>query len=60
MNEIKRAKPDHPIDELFITRFSPYVFDERLVPMDDLNAIFEAARWAPSSQRTTVALHSRH
>jgi nitroreductase len=40
---------DHPIDSLFLERWSPRAFDGSDVPDDDLLAIFEAARWAPSA-----------
>ncbi len=49
MTEIKRAQPDYPIDDLIAERWSPYVFDSRPVAAHDLKALFEAARWAPSS-----------
>jgi len=49
MYEHKRAKPDHPIQEWLVTRFSPYAFADRDVSDDDLRSLFEAARWAPSS-----------
>jgi len=40
---------DHPIDPLFLDRWSPRAFDGSAVPDEDLAAIFEAARWAPSA-----------
>lgn len=43
------AATDHAIHELMRHRWSPYVFDTRPVATADLHAIFEAARWAPSS-----------
>jgi nitroreductase len=46
---IKRATTDYPIHELLAKRWSPYCFDDRPVPRADLLALFEAARWAPSS-----------
>ncbi len=49
MSEIKRAQPDYPIDDLIAERWSPCVFDSRPVAAHDLKALFEAARWAPSS-----------
>jgi nitroreductase len=49
MHEHKRARPDHPIHELFASRWSPYGFADRAVSDDDLRSLFEAARWAPSS-----------
>ena len=45
----KRASIDYPISELIAERWSPYAFDNRLVPEADLRSLFEAARWAPSS-----------
>jgi nitroreductase len=38
-----------PIHELLARRWSPRAFDERLVEADILRTLFEAARWAPSS-----------
>jgi nitroreductase len=43
------ASTDHPIQDLFAKRWSPYVFSERAVPVEDLRSLFEAARWAASS-----------
>jgi nitroreductase len=45
----KTASPDYPIHEPLAARWSPYAFDDRLVPEADLRSLFEAARWAPSS-----------
>jgi nitroreductase len=39
----------HPIDPLFLARWSPRAFDGAAMPEADLMAMFEAARWAPSS-----------
>jgi len=49
MSHLKEARPDHPIHELFVKRWSPYAFADRPVPDDDLRSLFEAARWAASS-----------
>jgi nitroreductase len=49
MNEAKRPDLDHAVHELIAQRWSPYVFDARPVGRQDLAAIFEAARWAPSA-----------
>jgi nitroreductase len=49
MHEAKHAKPQHPIHELLVKRFSPYGFSDRPVAKADLLSLFEAARWAPSS-----------
>ena len=45
----KRAPIDYPISEVIAERWSPYAFDNRMVPEADLRSVFEAARWAPSS-----------
>lgn len=42
-------KPDHAIDPLFLERWSPRAFDGSVLPDEDLVAMFEAARWAPSA-----------
>jgi nitroreductase len=44
-----RTVTDHPVHELIAARWSPYAFADRPVPKHDLLALFEAARWAPSS-----------
>ena len=41
--------PDHPVDPIFIERWSPRAFDRSVIPEADLMTIFEAARWAPSA-----------
>ena len=40
---------DHPIDTAFLDRWSPRAFDSSVMPEEDLLAMFEAARWAPSA-----------
>ena len=42
-------QPDFPVDPLFLDRWSPRAFDGSDIPEDDLMAMFEAARWAPSA-----------
>jgi len=42
-------QPDHPIDPLFVNRWSPRSFTAEPVPDAVLAAAFEAARWAPSA-----------
>jgi nitroreductase len=39
----------HPIDPLFLDRWSPRAFDGSPMPEADLLTLFEAARWAPSA-----------
>ena len=43
---------DHPIDALFIQRWSPRAFTPEALPRDTLMSFFEAARWAPSGSNT--------
>lgn len=40
---------DHPINPLFLDRWSPRAYDGEPVPAADLMTMLEAARWAPSS-----------
>ena len=49
MNDVKRARTSRPIHELIANRWSPYGFSDRPVAQSDIDGIFEAARWAPSS-----------
>lgn len=42
-------KPDHPVERLFVDRWSPRSFLPEPMPESDLLTLFEAARWAPSS-----------
>ncbi len=46
-SEIRRA--DHPIDKLFIDRWSPRAMTGEEITQEELMVLFEAARWAPSS-----------
>ena len=39
----------HPVDSLFLDRWSTRAFDATPMPRHDLDSIFEAARWAPSA-----------
>ncbi len=40
---------DHPIEELFLKRWSPRALSGEPVSQAELNRLFEAARWAPST-----------
>ena len=42
-------RADHPIEPLFIARWSPRAFTDAAVGEDQMMQLFEAARWAPSS-----------
>lgn len=45
----KEAKNRYPILDLLKTRWSPRAFADKEVEKEKLQAVFEAARWAPSS-----------
>lgn len=45
----KPADTQYPILDLLRQRWSPRAFDERPVETEKLQSLFEAARWAPSS-----------
>ncbi len=58
MNAPERIRPaptlaprqaDHPIEALFLQRWSPRALDRRDMPEAHLMAMLEAARWAPSA-----------
>jgi nitroreductase len=46
-SDVRRA--DHPIDSLFLDRWSPRAMSGEPIETRDLLVLFEAARWAPSS-----------
>ena len=41
--------PDHPIEPLFLSRWSPRAYDATTIAESDLLTILEAGRWAPSA-----------
>ena len=45
-------KADHPIDSLFVDRWSPRAMSGEPISRAELLTLFEAARWAPSSGNT--------
>src|SRR5437868_7195033 len=45
----ERREADHPVDKLFLDRWSPRAMSGEEIPEEDLMTLFEAARWAPSS-----------
>jgi nitroreductase len=50
--QTKTRVPDAPIDAMFVDRWSQRALAPRPIPADDLRALFEAARWAPSASNT--------
>jgi nitroreductase len=49
MSEANPRTADHPIDRLYLERWSPRAFTGEEIPDAALHTLFEAARWAPSS-----------
>ena len=45
----KPADTQYPIHDLLRRRWSPRAFDDRPIEPEKLRSLFEAARWAPSS-----------
>jgi nitroreductase len=45
----KPAETTYPIESLIARRWSPRAFEDRPVGLEQLKRLFEAARWAPSS-----------
>ena len=49
MTDANARHSDHPIDPIFLERWSPRAFTGEPIPEADLMTMLEAARWAPSS-----------
>ncbi len=47
--KISQRKADYPIDALFVNRWSPRAMSGESLTEEEFMALFEAARWAPSS-----------
>jgi len=48
-SEARGPQAQHPVDELFLDRWSPRAMSGEAVSDEELMTLFEAARWAPSS-----------
>ena len=61
MTDANQRHFDHPIEPLFLERWSPRAFTGEEMPEADLLTIMEAARWAPSSYNSQpgVFLYAR-
>ena len=47
---MKRPAPtEYPVNDLVRNRWSPRAFSPKAIAAEDLRSLFEAARWAPSS-----------
>jgi nitroreductase len=49
MTAANHRTADHPIETVFLERWSPRAFTGEVVPAEALATMLEAARWAPSS-----------
>ncbi len=45
----QKRRADHPIDPIFVDRWSPRAMSGEEISSEELMTLFEAARWAPSS-----------
>jgi nitroreductase len=50
MTTINGRVADHPIEPMFLERWSPRAFTNEAIPQTELLTILEAGRWAPSSR----------
>ena len=48
-SEVREPQTQHPVDEVFLDRWSPRAMSGEGVSDEELLTLFEAARWAPSS-----------
>ncbi len=46
---LAHRQSDHPIESLFLKRWSPRAMSGEAISKEELNSLFEAARWAPST-----------
>ncbi|QEG24947.1 nitroreductase family protein [Mariniblastus fucicola] len=46
---LAKRTADHPIEEIFLKRWSPRAMDGNPIDDNQLMSLFEAARWAPST-----------
>lgn len=46
---LKHRTADHPIEDIFLKRWSPRAMSGETIPESELMPLFEAARWAPST-----------
>jgi nitroreductase len=48
-NPLEHRKADHPIESLFLRRWSPRAMSGEPITQQEMLSLFEAARWAPST-----------
>lgn len=49
INALERRKADHPIESLFVERWSPRAMNGEKLSDGEVLTLFEAGRWAPST-----------
>lgn len=49
INALEHRKADHPVEELFVARWSPRAMTGAPLSDAEIQTLFEAARWAPST-----------
>ena len=49
INALEHRKPDHPVELLFVERWSPRAMSGEPLSEGEILTLFEAARWAPST-----------
>src|SRR5688572_397906 len=49
INALDFRTPEHPIETLFVARWSPRAMSGESITDDEMRTLFEAARWAPST-----------
>jgi nitroreductase len=49
INALEYRRPDHPIETLFVARWSPRAMSGESITDAEMLTLFEAARWAPST-----------
>ena len=49
INALETRKADHPIESLFVERWSPRAMSGEPLSEGEILTLFEAARWAPST-----------
>jgi nitroreductase len=46
---LSHRRADHPVESIFVSRWSPRAMTGEAISDAELNSLFEAARWAPST-----------
>ncbi|MCI0331679.1 MAG: nitroreductase family protein [Planctomycetes bacterium] len=49
INALDYRTPEHPIETLFVARWSPRAMSGEPITDEEMRTLFEAARWAPST-----------